>query len=54
MRLDQREKNDLIVYALSFLSSHMNDNVEEDLEMNAGEIEAKLRSIIKDIDLPNE
>jgi len=54
MRLGQPEKNDLIIYAISFLSSNIDDMVEEDLEMNEGEIQSKLRSIIKDIDLPSE
>ena len=54
MKLDHTEKNDLIVYALSFLSSNIDDMVEEDLEMDEYEIEARIRAIIKEIDLPNE
>ena len=54
MKLNQTEKNDLIIYALSFLSANIDEMVEDDLEIGEYEIEARLRYIIEEIDLPNE
>ena len=38
---------DLLLYAISFLHANIDDMVEEDLEMNEIEIEARLRKLLK-------
>ena len=44
------EKKDLLLYAISFLHSNIDDMVEEDLEMSEVQIESKLRKLLKVVD----
>ena len=46
------EKDDLIIYALRFLSTNMDDMVEDDLEMNKDDISEIIKEVIKGIELP--
>jgi len=46
------EKDDLIIYALRFLSTNMDDMVEDDLEMNKDDISETIKDVIRGIELP--
>ena len=46
------EKDDLIIYALRFLSTNMDGNVEDDLEMSKDDISETIKNVIKGIELP--
>jgi hypothetical protein len=41
------DDKDLLLYAISFLHSNIDNMVEEDLEMSEIEIEARLRKLLK-------
>jgi len=45
-------KDDLIIYALRFLSTNMDGNVEDDLEMDKDDISETIKDIIRGIKLP--
>lgn len=44
------QDKDLLLYAISFLHSNIDDMVEEDLEMSEVQIENKLRKLLKVVD----
>ena len=46
------EKDDLIIYALRFLSTNMDGNVEDDLEMSKDDISETIKNVIRGIELP--
>ena len=46
------EKDDLIIYALRFLSANIDDMIEDDLEMQEYDIEETIKEVIRDIELP--
>ena len=46
------EKDDLIIYALRFLSTNMDGMVEDDLEMNKDDISETIKDVIRGIELP--
>ena len=46
------EKDDLIIYALRFLSTNIDGNVENDLEMSKDDISETIKNVIKGIELP--
>jgi len=46
------EKDDLIIYALRFLSTNMDDMVEDDLEMDKDDISETIKDVIRGIELP--
>jgi hypothetical protein len=46
------EKDDLIIYALRFLSTNIDGNVEDDLEMSKDDISETIKNVIRGIELP--
>ena len=46
------EKDDLIIYALRFLSANLDGMVEDDLEMREDDIYDKIKDVIRGIELP--
>lgn len=44
------KNKDLLLYAISFLHSNIDDMVEEDLDMSEFQIESKLRNLLKVVD----
>jgi hypothetical protein len=46
------EKDDLIIYALRFLSTNMDGGVESDLEMSKDDISDTIKDVIRGIELP--
>jgi hypothetical protein len=46
------EKDDLIIYALRFLSANLDGMVEDDLEMREDDISDKIKDVIRGIELP--
>ena len=46
------EKDDLIIYALRFLSTNMDGGVESDLEMGKDDISETIKEVIRGIELP--
>jgi len=46
------EKDDLIIYALRFLSTNIDGNVENDLEMRKDDIYNRIKKVIRGIELP--
>ena len=46
------EKDDLIIYALRFLSANLDGMVEDDLEMAEDDISDKIKEVIEGIKLP--
>jgi len=46
------EKDDLIIYALRFLSTNIDGGVESDLEMGKDDISETIKNVIRGIELP--
>ena len=46
------EKDDLIIYALRFLSTNIDGGVESDLEMGKDDISDTIKDVIRGIELP--
>ena len=46
------EKDDLIIYALRFLSANIDGGVESDLEMEKDNLSESIKEIIRGIELP--
>ena len=46
------EKDDLIIYALRFLSTNMDGGVESDLEMEKDNLSESIKEVIRGIELP--
>ena len=46
------ENDDLIIYALRFLSTNMDGGVESDLEMGKDDISETIKEVIRGIELP--
>jgi hypothetical protein len=52
MKIQDQDTRDIIIYALNFLVSNLDHDIEDDFEEEVDCLEYKIRKIINSIELP--